>query len=247
MNIRTISRLTAIAASILALGGGSLGCAVDAGEEISAEGQAAASGVLPPSAAPHGMTLTDMIPEVAPFMTSGNDLAYYPSTPFQLLYADWSNTEFTVEPDGDGQRASIQGVNHFTVPTGTFFHLLAYNLDDSPPVYGPFPTDNEQARAYYFGQQGLSAEYWVEVDGKARKLGPDYVVGPAETSPLLDGGGTHDCMLATFIGPLSPGDHEIRLYGAVSGDAILATTGFTVVEGDLLFKVHVVKQHTQSQ
>jgi len=64
-------------------------------------GQAAAGGgaVLPATARPSGYTLEDMAEELAYFSTSGNDLTYYPDTPFQILYTGPTNT--------------------FSVPTGT--------------------------------------------------------------------------------------------------------------------------------
>src|SRR3954452_5794607 len=42
--------------------------------------------VLPPWARPYGYSLGDMTREVALFTTTGNELTYYPDTPFQLLY-----------------------------------------------------------------------------------------------------------------------------------------------------------------
>ena len=42
------------------------------------------------------------------FNTSGNNFDYYPATPFQILYADWSMPG---------------GANTFTVKTGTRFFL----------------------------------------------------------------------------------------------------------------------------
>ena len=53
--------------------------------------------VLPPAAKPHGWTLDDMADAVAIFSISGNDPAFYPDTPFQIIYRRPGNT-YTVEP-----------------------------------------------------------------------------------------------------------------------------------------------------
>jgi hypothetical protein len=42
--------------------------------------------VLPPTAIPLGWSIDDMAAAVANFSISGNDLAYYPDTPFQIVY-----------------------------------------------------------------------------------------------------------------------------------------------------------------
>ena len=44
--------------------------------------------VLPPRATPHGYSLDDMASALALFDTSGNDLQFYPKTPFQILFQD---------------------------------------------------------------------------------------------------------------------------------------------------------------
>ena len=46
----------------------------------------AAANVLPPKATPLGWSLDDMANAVANFSISGNDPAYYPETPFQIIY-----------------------------------------------------------------------------------------------------------------------------------------------------------------
>ena len=48
----------------------------------------ALAGAVPPATAkPHGWSLTRMADVIALFSTSGNNTAYYPKTPFQILYA----------------------------------------------------------------------------------------------------------------------------------------------------------------
>ena len=47
--------------------------------------------VLPASATPSGYSLQDMAAEMALFSTSGNDPAYYPVTPFQIIYLNGTN------------------------------------------------------------------------------------------------------------------------------------------------------------
>lgn len=52
---------------------------------LSSIGSALASSVLPPSAHPHGWSLDRMTAALAQFSTSGNNPAYAPATPFQIL------------------------------------------------------------------------------------------------------------------------------------------------------------------
>src|SRR4029077_19730698 len=93
---------------------------------LGSAGQAAAGGgkVLPVTARPLGYSLADMAEELAFFDTSGNNLAFYPDTPFQILYADFSNPT---------------GANTFTVKKDTMFFVPPFSIDDSPPVIGNFP------------------------------------------------------------------------------------------------------------
>ena len=91
-------------------------------------GQATEGGgaILPATARPSGYTLEDMAEELAYFSTSGNDLTYYPHTPFQILYTG--------------------PTNNFTAPAGTRFFVPILFIDDSPPVLGNFPMDSRRSR-----------------------------------------------------------------------------------------------------
>jgi hypothetical protein len=97
--------------------------------------------VMPPSATPGGISLTDMARPTALFTTSGNNPMYYPSTPFQILYFDPS-TRKDLPTFEDGIMGILTtGSNTFTVPAGRMFYVPIGSADDSPPVVEPFPTN----------------------------------------------------------------------------------------------------------
>ena len=102
--------------------------------------------VLPAQAHPAGYTLREMTRALALFTTSGNQPAYYPDTPFQILFMAPDTTQ--IEPDGTGFAQS--GTNAFTVKAGTRFYVPVWNANDSPPVVGDFPTTACAARQRYF-------------------------------------------------------------------------------------------------
>jgi hypothetical protein len=76
---RSFTFLAWIVALLLALG---LGPTIVPAEEGENEG----GHVLPPGARPDGFSLEDMARPMGQFTRSGNDLKYYPKTPFQILY-----------------------------------------------------------------------------------------------------------------------------------------------------------------
>src|SRR3954453_863700 len=85
-------------------------CALGLMTLLAAAPARAGGNVLPPSATPHGWSLDDMAQAVADFSISGNDLSFYPDTPFQILFRRPGNT--------------------FTVKPGTYFYLKFFFIDD---------------------------------------------------------------------------------------------------------------------
>ena len=161
--------------------------------------------VLPPTATPHGWSLEDMAAAVANFSISGNDLAYYPDTPFQILYRL-----------GDLQDPT--GGNTFHVRPGTFFYIKFFFIDDAAPTLGDFPTDREEAAHYVFDPEQLGAhDLEVEVDGKVTPLGPEYVPAPVETPDSPDGS-EHLVQIGAFLPPLPRGVHHVTIRGTFDGD-----------------------------
>src|SRR5262245_6540261 len=95
----------------------------------------AGGNVLPPTAKPLGWTLDQMAEAVANFSIIGNDPAYYPHTPFQIIYRHPGNS--------------------FTVPAGTYFYVNVVFFDDSDPIIGDWPADKSGAAEYMFGRHQL--------------------------------------------------------------------------------------------
>jgi hypothetical protein len=192
--------------------------------------------VLPATARPYGFSLTDMTGATALFTTSGNNLAFYPHTPFQVLYFDPPTLAFHFENGG----LFVTGVNHLTVKPGTPFYVPVANVDDSPPILGTFPTDPSTVANYVFAhdQVGMT-NLQIVVDGRVTPLGSAYAAGPVTTPPLLDGGGTHIITVGAFLTPLSPGTHTVSIAGEFSGVLTQQATGLTFEQFSFTYTVTV--------
>jgi hypothetical protein len=161
--------------------------------------------VLPPDATPHGWSLEDMAAAVANFTASGNDLSYYPDTPFQILYRLGSLQDPT-------------GHNTFTLEPGTALYIKFFFVDDSPPVYGTFPTDADEAAHFVFDPDQLGAhDLEIVVDGRVTPIGPEYVPAPVDT-PNSPDGSQHLIQVGAFLTPLNKGTHHVTIRGTYDGD-----------------------------
>jgi len=162
--------------------------------------------VLPPTARPHGWTIDRMAAAVANFSISGNDPAYYPDTPFQIIYRHPGNA--------------------FTLKPGTFLFVKVIFIDDSPPVIGDWPANKSEVANYFFGRTELGAhDLEIEIDGRVYSLNhPGYVGGPVPT-PNSPDGSAHFIQTGAFVTPLAPGTHTLTIRGVLDGDAMIAATG----------------------
>jgi hypothetical protein len=199
---------------------------------------AAAGGgnVLPSTAHPFGWSLSRMTGALAFFTISGNDPAYYPDTPFQVLYYDPS----TRHDETAGGGLHIMGSNTFTVRPDTLFFVPVFSVDDSPPIIGTWPTTHEQAVAYFFGPTQVGVKgLEITVDGRTSPLRAAYLAGPVTTAPLPDGGGTHILTVGAFLSPLSPGQHTVSISGGAFGAGIFTTYGLAFINVDINYTVTV--------
>jgi hypothetical protein len=198
---------------------------------------AAGGRVLPPRARPHGYSLSDMTGAAAAFTASRNDLAFYPDTPFQILYT----ANFEVNEEGTG--LVITGSNEFTVRPGTPFYVPLQNADDSPPVAGVYPTTRRDAVHYFFDQSQLGGrDFEIVVDGQTKSVGAAYLSGPVTTAPLPDGGGTHMITLGVFVTPMHPGTHTVAISGGLFGDAMPPVLDpYTFFRFEFTYTVEVVR------
>lgn len=171
-----------------------------------ASARAGSGQVLPPTAHPHGYTLDDMAAAVANFSISGNDPAYYPDTPFQIIYRRPGNT--------------------FTVAPGTFLYLKFFFIDDAEPIIGDWPADKSGVEEYIFGRDQLGGhDLEVEIDGKVTSLDDvGYVGGPIETPDSPDGS-QHLLQIGAFVSPLKKGTHSITIRGVFDGTAFVDFVG----------------------
>jgi len=165
--------------------------------------------VLPPNAKVLGYSLDQMASVVANFSISGNDPAYYPHTPFQILYDQ-----------------SSAGNNTFKVKQGTFVYVKFFFIDDSPPVIGNWPADKRSAADYIFGRDQLGAhDLQIVVDGRVYSLDdPGYIGGPVLT-PSSPDGSTHLIQIGAFLSPLNKGTHHVSIRGSLDGTAFVDFVG----------------------
>lgn len=229
MNIVWISNARRRAASVIFLALALVGVAAT-------PGGAAGGQVLPPTAEPHGYSLTDMTKALALFTTSVNDPKYYPRTPFQILYVQQSDA-----PKADGRGTLFTGRGNFTVKSGTQFFVPLWNADDSPPVVGSFPKTPAGAKAYFFDPKQVGArDFQIIVDGTVTPIDSRYVAGPVTTPPLLDGGGTHMITLGAFLSPLTPGSHTVIIRGGIFGEPVQTIYCTAFLKEDETYTVNVV-------
>jgi hypothetical protein len=164
--------------------------------------------VLPPSARPHGYSLTEMAEEVALMSSYGNDLAFYPDTPFQVLYRQ-------------GNLQDPEGTNTFYVKPGTFLYFKGFFIDNAPPPIGDFPVNGRDADDYILSLDRIGLISEIEVDGKVTSLDHrGYISGPLAI-PGLNGGATETVQTGAFLTPLSKGTHKIVSRAILAGDDIL--------------------------
>jgi hypothetical protein len=201
--------------------------------------------VMPASAKPHGYSLDDMTLKMALFQTSGNNLTYYPQTPFQILYmaggATRSDLSCPVPNGGTGDLWT--GTNSFVVRSGTPFFVPLWGVDDSPPVLPPFPYHASMAGHYFFDSSLVGGrDFEVIVDGQSTKLGESYVgwaITPSD-QPLLDGGGHGIVILGVFLTPMSVGTHTVTIRGQLAGAGLLPYFGLHCMAEDYSYLVKVV-------
>ena len=178
--------------------------------------------VMPSTAKIAGYSLVDMAKELAYFTTSGNNLSYLPKTPFPLLYL--KNLSDTT--------------NSFTVSPGTHLFVPISSIDNSPPIIGNFPSDQNQAQNYVVSQEQLGARFEITVDGVTTSIRPSYVAGPVYTPGLLNGG-SYFMQVGVFLTPLSPGEHTITCRAFYGGNAVTALTGGVPVAFEFTYTVTV--------
>lgn len=201
--------------------------------------------VLPPNAKPYGYSLDHMAKAMALFSTSGNSMPYYPTTPFQILFAPAQTyTHPTCQDGNPGTLAS--GTQTFPVIAGEALFVPLFFYDDSPPVVGTWPTDPSMVEDYIFGPThfGTSGTEII-LDGTTTAVGPDFLGGPIKQSkpPLLDGGGKHFIQLGAFLAPMSVGSHTVEIKGQIGNSAeFIAAAGSIFgdcLEEDITYTVKV--------
>jgi hypothetical protein len=201
----------------------------------SADSPSSSVGILPAAAKPHGVSRTDMAQTVALFESSlnaGTPIAP-PSTPFQILDLNHLN---------------------YVVTRNTVLYVPVFNFDDSPPVtgctppgvpgtpgcVGVWPANHKAALSYIYGAQKVGGhDMAITIDGRKTALSQDYLAGPVSTPPLLDGGGTHELLIAAYVGPLAVGTHTVRITGVLDGPYLEITYGVSSFPADITYTVNV--------
>jgi hypothetical protein len=165
--------------------------------------------IIPPTTKVQGYSLDDVAKAIASFTASGNNLAFLPQTPFQILYIqDFTNNTGT-----------------FTVPPGTILFVPLGASDNSPPVVGNYPNNSQEAADYVFGSQQLGSTFEIVVNGVKTIIDdPRYIGGPVST-PGLPNGGSKFLQVGVFLTPLSPGEHTISGRFSANGQAVIDILG----------------------
>ena len=162
--------------------------------------------VLPPQAQPLGYSLDEMASAIANFSITGNDPAFYPDTPFQIIHLSADNT--------------------FTVGKGTYLYVKFFFIDDAAPTLGDWPADESEVGDYIFGSSQLGGhDLQIEVDGKVTSINElGYVGGPVATPDSPDGS-SEVIQMGAFVSPLKKGQHTIIIRGIFDGDAVVNAIG----------------------
>lgn len=179
--------------------------------------------VMPSTAKIAGYSLVDMAQALAKFTTSGNNLTYLPKTPFQILYL----------------KNLADTTNSFTVSPGTHLFVPIAAIDNSPPIIGNFPSDQNQAQNYVVSQEQLGARFEITVDGMTTSIRPSYIAGPVSVEGGLLNGGSRFMQVGVFLTPLSPGEHTITCRAFYGGNAVTALTGGVPVSFEFTYQVTV--------
>jgi hypothetical protein len=179
--------------------------------------------VLDPSATPLGYSLTAMATQLGQFGASGNDLQFYPQTPFQILFAAKFSLHQTTCPGG-GAGVVLKTTNTFVVPEGTPLFVPLGAIDNATPYFGIFPANSAGAIDYFFGAANYGGQrFQIIVDEAATSIGPAYLAGPVSFQTPLINGATSVIQLGAFITPLSKGHHVVSIGGGYIGPAVIAT------------------------
>lgn len=166
--------------------------------------------VLGPSAAPEGISLTQMAAITASFNVSDHldcALLKQPTPGIQMLYLYGGAS-----------------TSNFDVSEGTYLYLPVAFADDSPPITGDFPRFSIQTPPYVFDLMEIHGTFLVVVDGVPYRnlsnilTGAGYAVGPV-SGPLPDKGNNY-IVVAEFLRPLPVGTHHITVTVYQDGDAL---------------------------
>jgi hypothetical protein len=197
--------------------------------------------VLPPTANPSGYSLTDMIKALGQFQASFNNLQYYPSTPFQILFVSQTQA-LPLSCDNGKKGVQVIGANSFIVSSATQFFVPLAFIDDALPVLGIFPTDPASAMDYFFGPSQYGAkDFQIIIDGEVTPIGPDYLAGPVQfTQPLIDGA-TAAIQLGAFVKQLPSGTHIITIRGEFAGAALFHIFKTNCILEDFTYIVRVIQ------
>jgi len=170
--------------------------------------------VLPPTARPHGYSLTEMASLTGTFNANPPRDGVPPTakTPFVMLY---------VRPDGDSV---------FTVRPGTPLYVpIVYSSDNGIDV-----TDQDEVADLYFSPDQFGAKTLdIVVDGEATSLiRVGYPVGAV--IPQKGGEPLEYTTVAAFLNPLPPGKHTVTIQALFDGELLGGETfeflsTFTVV------------------
>jgi hypothetical protein len=177
--------------------------------------------VLPATARPFGISLTQMLQKTAVFESDfigGVPAAPdQPSTPFQIL----SNLSTS-----------------YTINSHTMMYVPVFTFDDSPQIAGcppetpactgVWPADDKAALSYVYSAQKVGAhDMAITIDGAKTTLSQSYLAGPVSAG--LHDGGSNMLVIAAYVVPLPVGSHTVTISGVLDGAYIPLSFGITSI------------------
>lgn len=158
--------------------------------------------VMPSTAIVNGYSLTDAATLHASWLANGGPL---PATPFEQIVGTISN---------------------YTVTDSTYLYVPVFYFNNVPTAFpDPFPTTLDEARFVIFDPSQYDFSGTITVDGQTTVLGPDYLVGPISFTQA--GSSFQQYQHGTFLTPLAPGLHSIKIELLQSGNS----------QGELIYSV----------
>lgn len=182
--------------------------------------------VLPATAQPYGISLTQMLQKTAVFESGfiGGPQQPVPQIPGP--------------PPGPSFQILSSASTTYRVSSNTIFYVPVVTIDDSPAVtgcpqpgipgtpgcVGIWPANHNAALSYLYSAQKVGGhDMAITIDGARTTLSQSYLAGPV-SAPLVDGG-SNMLVVGAYVAPLPVGTHTVTISVVLDGPYIEITYG----------------------